>query len=240
VHTLDDGAGGLLLLLSMVAASGHLPYPAPGVPLDADAALPAIDSLVELSSLGVPAGLKDRRPFDVLRDGNAVALWPAAFPYLEAYVEGTRPRLELAGMPRWASTGRRSSGLGGVGLAIASASINRELAWEFASFAMSDEVQRGVWISAGGQPGRLDALRGEAMSARYGELGRSLADALEDSWIRPHWPGWSWVEVQAGAVLMQLGDGRIGSRDALRALNSLVAQAPQHAATIDLEQGANH
>ena len=239
VHSLNHGAGVLLFVLGAAAAVGADPYRTPGTRFDREAGAIALTLLRDIHRLGLPpAERAGRRPFDLMRDGDSFALWPAGFPYSELFVAGDRPPLRVLPMPAIAG-GAATTGLGGAGLAVAAASRHRDVAAEFASFAISPQVQGELWIEHGGQPGLTSALRGSAMRAQSGDIGEVLAGALEDCYVRPTWPGWSWVEVSAEPVFASFAAGHSDIAQTLDALDALVAAGPRHSRDIDLSVEGN-
>lgn len=226
-HMLDHPVALTLFVLSVAAALGERPCAEPGDGLAPDSLVEALTIVRRIRSASVPSAIAaGRRPFEIMRTQPPhVALWPAAFPYLDGYVGDGRPSLRLSAMPRLDGGGMTTAS-GGVGLGIAANSADRETAAEYAWFVMSRQVQSGVYLANHGQPSRQSALRSELARGQYGDNAADLADLLEECYVRPHWPGWTTAEHQLGVLIAQCVAGQLDPREVVRASRRLGGGAP--------------
>ena len=221
------GPNHFLTLLGMASALGDAPYSEPFRGLDREAGARGLDLLKRVWKLSIESQFESleqlpQRTFPLMLAGDSAAMCPGVFAYITYYEGVGEGRLGIADMPVMPETGGRTSLLGGMGLAIPSASPHREVAWEFAWFAMSREVQGGVYVNNGGQPGRVSALaEGYADTACAG-FGPVLAGALEDCYIRPTPPGWHKAERVGGDVVMRFLKGRVTASETLSDLDRVI------------------
>lgn len=218
-----SGTGGFLFVLSVAHALGDQPYTGPTRRLDPASGVRGLEILREIWRLSLPSSeLRGRRPFELMITEDRAALWPASFPYVTFYGQLGSRRLAMTDMPVVPETGQRTSALGGMGLGIAQASPNREAAWEYAWYVMSQEAQTGLYVQHGGQPGRLSALNGTQINEEHDGFGITLAHALDGCYIRPRYPGWHQVEQQADRIITDYLAERLTPPETVAQLNAAV------------------
>lgn len=203
------GGGAFLLLEGIVAALGQKPYGARGDILDRDKALRALDIIRQVHELSLPGELLDDHGlgFGLMRNDDRVAITVATFAYSN-YFEGWGPRqIVPVDMPVMPETGVRTSNIGGVGLAVHSWSKHRDVAWDYAWYVMSREVQNGLFLENEGQPGRVSALRSKRYNDMRQSFGSVLADALDGAYVRPNWPGYHYLEAGSDPVMRRFLNG---------------------------------
>ena len=87
---------------------------------------------------------------------------PFAFGYVNYASRTEEPHLRFADAPTPSAAGAL---LGGAGIGVSAQSKHREAAIEYAMFLCSPEMQRGDYVTAGGQPGSLSAWQDDAVNA---------------------------------------------------------------------------
>ena len=222
-----NGLGAYLLLEGIVAALGQAPYAEEGEVLDRDKARRGLSIVKEVHRLSIPRDMQTDHGlgFGFMRNDDRVALTVATFAYSN-YFGGRGPRkIEPADMPVMPETGVRTSNIGGVGLAVHSWSKHREIASDYARFVMDRETQGGVYIENEGQPGRVSALRSDAYNDMRDGFGNVLADALDDAYVRPNWPGYHYLEAGSDPVMRRFLDGDLSPDQTIAELDRIAAES---------------
>lgn len=181
-------------------------------------AVAALDALRELVSLAGPINLERNpiRTYEAMVASDDIGYCPFAYGYSNyarpSYVH-PRPTLRFGGLVE--VNGRRlRSTLGGTGLAITRRCEGAalDLALEFAAWACSPIVQRGLYVLDGGQPGHRAAWEDDAANALCGNFFRDTLQTLDDAWLRPRHDGAIPFQDEAGllvhAFLRDGGDPR--------------------------------
>ncbi len=221
------GPNHFLTLLGIAAALGDAPYSSPSRGLHRDAGARGLDILRRIWELSIESQVESpdtlvHRTFPLMMAEDRAAMCPGVFAYITHYGGEGERQLAIADMPVMPETGKRTSLLGGMGLAIASASPHRDAAWEYATFVMSREVQGGVFVENGGQPGRVSALTSGYADAECAGFGPVLAAALDDCYIRPTPPGWHRAERAGGDVVSRFLAGEVAERETLAELDRVI------------------
>lgn len=166
----------------------------PGDLTDAETGEKAFEMLREIAALVEPKCLK-MDPIAVsekmAEDGSRIACSPLIYGYVSYAVAGFRPnRLAFADMPIAGDMGPVGSALGGTGIAVSAFSKSMNEAIDFAYWVASDEVQRGIYATSGGQPGHAAAWEDEDVNAAAGDFYRSTRATLDGAWVRPRHNGY--------------------------------------------------
>jgi multiple sugar transport system substrate-binding protein len=221
------GPNHFLTLLGIAAALGDNPYTEPSRGIDRDAGTRGLDILRRVWELSIESQVEspdklEHRTFPLMMAEDRAAMCPGVFAYITYYGGEGERQLGIADMPVMPETGKRTSLLGGMGLAIASASPQRDAAWEYATFVMSREVQGGVFVENGGQPGRVSALTSGYANDACAGFGPVLAAALDDCYVRPTPPGWHRAERAGGDVVSRFLSGEIAAQETLAELDRVI------------------
>jgi multiple sugar transport system substrate-binding protein len=160
---------------------------------------PAIGETL-LSMLGDLTALLD--PADFGRDpiaalellatsDGALAVMPYGYGYVNYATDGFRPnRLSFADIAAAGTFGPAGSALGGTGIAVSAFSGNRDVATDYAYWVAGGAIQRGVYASAGGQPGHAAAWDDNAVNAATHDFYRGTRQTLETAFVRPQHNGY--------------------------------------------------
>lgn len=191
---------------------GEEPCATPERMVSEETGVSALELLRELVSLCDPACLHRNpiRTYEAMISGNTIGYCPWAY----GYVNYARP--DYAGHPlRFGrlvkfnkSKKRLRSTLGGTGLAISQRCRERDLAFEYARFVASPDVQRGMFVIAGGQPGHRSAWTDRTVNRMCGDFFADTLRTLDEAWLRPRYSGYIPFQDRAsGLVHRYLADG---------------------------------
>jgi multiple sugar transport system substrate-binding protein len=158
--------------------------------------------LKRLCDLSPPEALGWNPPtvLDRMRDGD-VHYCPILFGYSN-YSRPTSPgdRVLFADIPT--ATGRPTgTTLGGAGLAISTACAHPDAAMAYATWITSAEVQTGLYVESGGQPGRLEAWVDPSVNEASGDFFRRTLATMEAAWVRPRIRGYQAFQKQASTIV---------------------------------------
>ena len=100
----------------------------------------------------------------------------------------------------------RASGsqLGGAGIAVSRESNNPELAAEVAYLLSSPQIQSTTYVSAGGQPGNLEAWKSSQANAITHNFFIKTLRTLERAWVRPRIYGWPDVQYASSQIIHKI------------------------------------
>lgn len=104
------------------------------------------------------------------------------------------------------TAGQRPTGTltGGVGLGISSRSEHQHEAARFLMFATSDDVQRGAYALAGGQPASAAAWRDERVNSLFNGFFRDTSSTMTHSFLRPRRAGYPRYQREAAQALHEM------------------------------------
>lgn len=209
-------------------AQGHTPFTGDQVAPDAvlAEALREIRRLVELCD-PVCLGRNPIRTHEWMSQAEEPRA--AYCPFAYGYSNYSRPRyakhlLKAGGLVSF--NGRRlRSTLGGAGLAVSSKTKHPRAAMDFAQFAASPEVQKGVYFQGGGQPGHRVAWLDDAVNAASTDFFRDTLQTLDEALLRPQFPGYMAFQDAGTPVAHDCVAGKTRPADAARELNRLYRAA---------------
>lgn len=140
----------------------------------------------------------------------------AYVPLVYGYVTSSSPTLQFRDAPRWGTSARLGSTIGGTGIAISrrcrvTPELTAHLAW-----LLDPETQRTFIPEHDGQPGLRSAWHDDAVNEASHNFYVNTATTIEESWVRPRYDGYIAFQTSASALL----------RDALLGDASPVATAP--------------
>jgi multiple sugar transport system substrate-binding protein len=144
----------------------------------------AVGELRELAELAHPlsTGWNPILCYDRMVTDDDVVYVPFAFGSVNYAARTNGRRLAFADIPRTDAAGAL---LGGAGIGIGAQSPNREAAIAYARHLCSPEVQRTIYVEAGGQPGSLQAWRDPDVNAATGGFFADTLKTIQASYLRP-------------------------------------------------------
>ena len=175
------------------AALGHEPFGPEGVAPD-EVLAAALTELRELVAHCDPACL-ERNPIRTAEWMSQTEDPRAAYcPFAYGYSNYSRPRyapfpLKAGGLVTYQGKRLRST-LGGAGVAVSSRTKHPQACMDFAAFTAAPETQKGVYFQAGGQPGHRAAWLDDAVNAACGGFFKDTLQTLDESLLRPQFPGY--------------------------------------------------
>ena len=206
------------------AALGHKPFGSDGVGPDSVLAA-ALAELRKLAALCEPACLA-RNPIRTAEYMSQADDPHAAYcPFAYGYSNYSRPRyaphlLKAGGLVTY--NGRRlRSTLGGAGIAVSSKTKHPRACMDFARFTAAAETQMGVYFQAGGQPGHRAAWTDDAVNAACHDFFRDTLQTLDESLLRPQFPGYMDFQDAATPVAHAAVAGTRSAADAAAEINRL-------------------
>jgi multiple sugar transport system substrate-binding protein len=198
----------LMVFFTLAANLGTPCAAAPGGPLiEANAGAAVYERLRALAAAIDPACF-ELDPIAVFERmaiaDSTIACVPFIYGYVSYAIAGFRPaRLAFADIPIAGGKGPVGSTLGGTGMAVSARSSEPQAATDFAFWVTSDEVQRGPYAAAGGQPGNAAAWDDASVNAAAGNFYRATRATLEGAWVRPRHDGYMAFQDAAARRLNQ-------------------------------------
>lgn len=136
------------------------------------------------------------------RDDAVVSVMPYGYGYVSYAMDGFRPhRLAFADIPAAGKSGPAGSTLGGTGIAVSAFSQHQQAALDYAYWVAGAEVQRGLYASAGGQPGHAAAWEDAAVNEATHDFYRNTRATLEAAGVRPRHNGYMGFQAAASQRL---------------------------------------
>jgi len=214
-------------LMSFMTLSANRGTPCatePGALLAQDDAIAVLGLMRELASL-VPAECRRLDPIAVLEKLATEDQWaiaPLTYGYVSYARDGFRPKLvRFANLATLGSDGPSGSVIGGTGLAISAKCAHPDLAFDYAYFAASPDVQRGAYVQSGGQAGHRAAWLDPSVNHAVNGFYRDTLPTLDRSWLRPRHQGYLKFQVDGSRAIDRFLNGRIGAVDTARELDRL-------------------
>jgi multiple sugar transport system substrate-binding protein len=198
----------LMLVMTLAANLGHPCPTGAGAPfLDPAVGRRVLGMVSELAAL-LPPDAYHRDPIadsELLAESDGkLAVMPYGYGYVNYAIEGFRPhRLSFADIPVAGTLGPAGSVLGGTGIAVSAFSAHRAEAIAHAYWIAGAEVQRGLYATAGGQPGHAAAWEDDAVNAATGDFYRNTRRTLEAAYLRPRHNGYMRFQAEAAERLNQ-------------------------------------
>jgi multiple sugar transport system substrate-binding protein len=206
------------------AALGHEPFTSDCVAPD-ETLTAALTELRKLLELCDPACL-DRNPIRTAEwmsqtDDPRAAYCPFAYGYSNYSRPRYAPHLLKAGGLVSHHDRRLRSTLGGAGIAVSSKTKHPQACMDFARFTAAPETQKGIYFQSGGQPGHRAAWLDEDVNAASNDFFRDTLRTLDESLLRPQFPGYMAFQDEATPVAHAAAAGRMDQASAAVEINRL-------------------
>jgi multiple sugar transport system substrate-binding protein len=206
-------------------ALGHAPFQ-DGYSVAPDEIL--ADALTELRKLVVlcNSACLERNPIRTAEWMSQTSDPRAAYcPFAYGYSNYSRPRyapflLKAGGLVTYQGKHLRST-LGGAGVSVSSKTKHPQACMDFARFTASPETQMGLYFQSGGQPGHRAAWTDDAVNDASNHFFRDTLQTLDESLLRPKFPGYMNFQDAATPVAHQAVSGKISVKDAAKMMNDL-------------------
>jgi multiple sugar transport system substrate-binding protein len=168
-----------------------------------ETALDALDFLIELAPALHPMS-QSSDPIaisDQMANSDEILFVPLMFGYSNYARPGFRRHsLRFGNAPRGES-GHIGSVLGGVGIALSALSSQRELAAELARLMVSADMQSGLYVQSGGQPGHGAAWESRAANDLVDDFFFATRETMDQAFMRPRVPGHRQFQEEAGILV---------------------------------------
>lgn len=209
------GVHSLMTFFTLCANLGRPCATSPGEPLvDRRTAEAALEHLRELLALCPPDALdwNSIELHDAMAGRDDLVFCPAVYCYA-TYAEADQRRpLRFHDFP--GPRGAAGSTIGGTGLGISAHCPHSDAALAYVRFAATVEAQ-SAFARHHGQPARLECWRDADINARFGDCYFATLRTMEESWIRPRFPGYLGFQAEAGGLIEHHLRGEIGADDLL-------------------------
>jgi multiple sugar transport system substrate-binding protein len=194
-----------------------------GIYVDEHVATESLEFMVELASL-VPDWCAKSNPIDaveILATTNDFTHAVCMYGYSNYSRDGFREHLvHYDDVPSFDGQASGSQ-LGGAGIAVSSASSQKELAGKAAAFLSLPQIQAGEYGLNSGQPGNLAAWKNHHLNeVAHNFFGNTLR-TLERAWVRPRILGWPDVQFQSSLVIHDMITSRKVSAEKVASLNAI-------------------
>ena len=201
-----------MCLVLTLAAGADEPIGRDGRFLPGEAVERIIDTLQSLVALSHPAS-RDWNPircYDHMVAHDDVIYVPYAFGYVNYASLAAGPRLGFGNIP---APGARGALLGGAGIGVSAFSQHQAAAAQYALHLCSAGYQQGDYVRFGGQPGSLAAWRDGAVNELTNDFFADTLATLEQSYLRPTYPGFITFFRESTEAAFAAITGRITARD---------------------------
>ena len=173
-----------------------------------------LELLKRLADMSHPDAARWNPPtvLDRMRDG-VIQYSPILFGYSN-YSRTTAPgdRVLFGDIPTQTGLPTGTT-LGGAGIAISTACAHPAEAMAYATWITSAEVQTGLYVETGGQPGRLEAWTDDGVNAASGDFFRRTLATMEGAYVRPRVQGYQEFQGQASTIVVDyvIGGASLGA-----------------------------
>jgi multiple sugar transport system substrate-binding protein len=175
----------------------------PGAGPDRSAGKQALDYLRAISGFLHPLS-RDADPIaisDRMTTTNEILHVPLMFGYSSYSRAGFRPHCIRFGNAPLGASGAIGSVLGGVGIAVSSRSAQPELAADLARLIASRDMQQGLYVSSGGQPGHAAAWESAEANSLVDNFFTATRQTIDQAFMRPRVAGHRRFQVLAGELI---------------------------------------
>jgi len=190
--------------LNLCTAAGESLFANPDAMVSCEGGLAALDRLKQLADV-VPDRFFDLNPIktlEVMSHSDEFGYAPYTYGYANYSRRGYASNLLTFGDV--IGINPESPGatmLGGTGLAISSRCKHPEIAAQYAQFVASPEIQHGLFVQSGGQPGHRSAWVDDTVNYHCMDYFWNTLPTLDRAFVRPRYHGYLEFQDQAGDVI---------------------------------------
>jgi len=173
-----------------------------------------------LSRSADPIAVSDR-----MTGTDEILYVPLMFGYSNYARPGFRARMISFGNAPQGGSGHIGSVLGGVGIALSAQSRMPDAAADLARTLVSPEVQTGLYVESGGQPGHAAAWDSAAANKLVSNFFTATRLTIEHAYVRPRVPGHRRFQELAGELIHNFVWGTdVDAKTCLAEFDALTAQ----------------
>lgn len=182
-----------------------------------------LNFIIELSKYSDPRSMEWNpiHLLDAMSSEDKVLYCPSLFGYSTYSVEGFRKNLVTFGPIPSSGYGSIGGILGGAGIGITRSCKNPEVAAKVIEVIGSPEIQRGIYARNGGQPGHRLAWLDPQVNKYSGNFYANTLKNLDDSYLRPTFPGFIEIQTYSGEILAEAVYGKTSVENAIKAMDAL-------------------
>ena len=118
--------------------------------------------------------------------------------------------------------------IGGTGLAVSVYSKHKKAALDFASWVVSGEVQRTLYVQNGGQPGHRSAWKDDEANRLTENFFKNILPVMDNGYVRPRYNGYLHFQDHAGTPLQKCLMEDSNPVKALDEMNEIYRQSTKH------------
>ncbi|MBB1598601.1 ABC transporter substrate-binding protein [Variovorax sp. UMC13] len=214
-------------LLTLAANLGHAGSMADGEFLPGPGLAQVMGHLHWLAENAQASCLDDNpiRMYEQMVASDRMVYCPAAFGYSNYARAGRTPWLQFAPLAGPGKVPSRGALLGGAGMAISRHSDQAGEAARFVAWLHGAEVQGGLYLEAGGQPGSAGAWRSDHANAQAHDFFARTLPSLDGAFVRPRFAGFVPFIEAAGVEINRCLRGQCSLGELRRALDTLYGDA---------------
>lgn len=214
----------LMNFFMLCCGLGEEPFASNKNVVSEDVGIAALGYLRELVSLCPPRCLTSNpiAIYEMLALGDTAFYCPFAYGYSNyARLNYARNVLHFGGLVRMHNGVRLRSTLGGTGLAISQRCQNIDVAVSYTEYVASQECQRGIYYSSGGQPACRPAWQDASINSNSNQFFLNTLSTVEEAYVRPRYNGYLSFQDHAGNEIHKFLKGKGDPRHVLRKMEDL-------------------
>lgn len=209
-----------------LAQAGPVFWPQ-GRKVEPEVAMESLEFLKRLSSSLHPLSL-GADPIEIsdrMSESDEILYVPLMFGYSNYARAGFRKHLLSFGNAPRGDNGHIGSVLGGVGIAVSALGEKQPEAANLARMLVSPEMQTGLYVQSGGQPGHSAAWDSDSANALVNNFFRATRDTMQNAFLRPRVTGHRLFQELAGELIHRfIWHTEADSEDCLVEFNRLADQ----------------
>lgn len=194
----------LMSFMTLAANRGTPCATEPGPLLAENDAVAVLEMMRELASL-VPSDCRTLDPIAALERlsvDERLAVAPLTYGYVSYARKGFRQNLvRFADIPVLGRNCSAGSVIGGTGLAISAKCAHPDVAYDYAYFVASRDVQCGAYVQSGGQAGHRAAWLDASVNAAVHGFYQDTLTTLDLCWLRPRHQGYLAFQVAGSEII---------------------------------------
>ncbi|NDJ52224.1 MAG: extracellular solute-binding protein [Chloroflexi bacterium] len=208
-------------ICTFLTLSASVGYPIGGSDhlIEDDAGQAVLALMLKLAEISHPES-RNWNPIQMLNHMSStdeIAYCPVTFSYTNYSRDGYAEHLiHFTDLP-----GKKGALLGGAGIAVSSNTKHPEEAAAYAAWISSAEVQKGLYVENGGQPGNREAWLDDHSNTLTHNFFRNTLATLDASYLRPRYNGWMHFQEEGGNIIHAMLMGWSDAPTCLQQLRTL-------------------
>lgn len=215
------------LFITISANSGIFPYSERGKFVPHEIGEKILSFIKELSDLS-PLDSKSWNPIetlDAMSSRDEFIYCPALFGYSNYSKSNFRKSKIIFGPLPDAGSGSVGGILGGAGIGVSAKTRYPKEAIKIAEILSSSDIQKGLYVEFGGQPGHKGAWTDKTNNLNTSNFYLNTLETLQKSYLRPRIPGFVGVQTKSSEVIWKTINNQIAISEALQTLDRIYLDA---------------